>query len=201
MATEIKIPRPLIATIDIKIQSMAGSTMLQNRFTEEAGKKIKGVVTGAATQGRANVKPEEVFKAKQYRTNDGKLGVPGNAIKACMVKASDIAGLKMTHMRKAFFVIGEIIPFSKNSKPVLHETFLNLPKGGRTLVVRPEIKTWELVVSIRFNVNYISKEQVVNLLSLSGFHCGLLDYRPSSRTCSGPHGMFELVPEKKKKKN
>lgn len=194
MATEIKIPKPKIVGMEVKIRNIAGSSMLHNRFTEAAGDSIKKTSTKAAKSGKPAININKAFEASQYRNEEGKLGVPAKAIKASMVNAAVIAGEKMTNMRKAFHVVGDILPFSKNSKPIISEEYLTNPTTrGKNLRVRAKIEKWELKVPIRFNENFVSAEQIINLLSLAGFHCGLMDYRPFSKSCSGNCGMFEVV--------
>jgi hypothetical protein len=196
----IVIERPQIEKFDFKIRSMVGSTMLQNRFTEESAEDIKNKQTGEKGGKKKFKNTEKIFEAKKYKDKKGRLGVPANALKMAMVNAAKISGESMTDMRKGFHVIGSIIPFDKNSKPKIHEDFLPINGGGRNYTVRCELETWELTVPIQFNSNFISAEQLLNLASLAGFHCGLLDYRPFSKKCSGNHGMYEVVETVKKAK-
>ena len=191
-ALKVQIPEPDFQTISLSIKNIIGSAMIMNRFSELAGEKIK------KTQLKIPIKktakdPKADFEASQYRTLDGKLGVPAIAIKAAMVRAAKVAGENMTDMRKGFHVIGDVLPFVKHSTPIHREDFIPLPTGGRDWKNRCEIKDWTLKVPITFNSNFISADQLTNLLSLAGFHCGLMDNRPNSPKCSGNHGMFALV--------
>ncbi len=191
----INIPKPEVANIGIRIKNN-GMSMIHNRFSEASGIKIETVSTGKAKTKNAPINIKEVFEASQYRTRDGKLGVPAVAVKASMVAAAKIAGENMTDMKKAFHVTGDILPFAKHSKPIIIKDFLPTPgsaSGGRKLTIRAEIEKWEVEVPITFNKNYITEEQLANLLSLAGFHCGLMDNRPNSKKCSGSYGLFELV--------
>jgi len=45
--------------------------------------------------------------------------------------------------------------------------------------------------TILFNSNYISAEQLCNLVDLAGFHCGFGEMRPFAPKSSGSHGMFD----------
>lgn len=194
---QVTIPEADLKTISLAIRGIPGSTLLMNRFSEDAGQKIKDTQLNKPKK-KCPKDPDKVFKGSQYRTADGKLGVPALAFKAAMVRAAKIAGENMTDMRTGFHVIGNIIPFTKHSKAIAREDFLSLPAGGRDWKIRTEIESWELKVTITFNNNFISADQLANLLSLAGFHCGILDNRPNSPKSSGNHGLFQMANRKTK---
>lgn len=191
-ALKVQIPEPDFQTISLTIKNIIGSSMIMNRFSEKAGESIKNTQLQIPIKKTAK-DPKADFEASKYLTSDGKLGVPAIAVKAAMVRAAKVTKENMTDMRIGFHVIGDIIPFVKHSKPIHHEDFIPLPTGGRDWKNRCEIKDWTLKVPITFNSNFISAAQLTNLLSLAGFHCGLMDNRPNSPKCSGNHGMFALV--------
>lgn len=196
MATqkEIMIPELKLEHFSITVRNMKNSTMLQNKFSEKAAESIKKGQTGQGMQKAKAMDINEEFLNSQYKTPDGKLGVEAKAVKATMVNAASIVNLKMTDMRKAFQIIGDVIPFKKHSKPILREDYLTNPTTrGKNLRIRAEIKDWELEVTIAHNPNYVSASQLANLLSNAGFHCGFYDNRPFSKSSSGNHGMFEVV--------
>lgn len=175
------------------IRGISWSSLIQNNFSQQEKDLIRDKQTGKKVVVRKHKDPKEIFEQKKYYTKDGKLGIPGNAIKAAMVAAARISKDKMTEMRQAFHVIGDVIPFSKHSKPVMKEDCFPVNLGGRNYTVRAEIEEWELPIKIQYNANFVSAGRLINLLSLAGFHCGLLDYRPNGRKCSGGNGLFELV--------
>jgi len=200
--TETIIPKIIIPPADFKtitvgIKNYPTSTLIMNNFSKSAGQAIKDTQLNKPKK-KCPKDPVKVFEESQYKTPSGKLGVPGVAIKASMIRAAKIAGENMTDMKVGFHVVGGVIPFTKNSKPIAREDFLSLPKGGRDWKIRTEIVDWELRITITYNNNFISADQLANLLSLAGFHCGLLDNRPNSPKSSGTHGMFLMATKKSK---
>lgn len=189
--SQVVIPEADIKAITLSIKGVEGSTLIMNKFSKDAGQKIKDTQLNKPKK-KCPKDPVKVFEGSQYRASNGKLGIPSIAIKAAMVRAAKIAGENMTDMRTGFHVVGDIIPFTKHSKEIMREDFLSLPAGGRDWKIRTEIEDWELKSTITFNNNFISAEQLANLLSLAGFHCGLLDNRPNSPKSSGNHGLFEM---------
>lgn len=190
--TKIGITRPKFETLRFTIRSMPGVSMIMNHLSDETKAIIEGDQTGENKSGRKHKIVEEIFEQKKYLTEDGKLGVAGLAVKAAMVAAAKITGEAMTDMRKGIWVIGDVVPFKSHSEPVIKKDCLAINGRGRNFTVRCEIKEWVLSVAIMFNANFISGSQIATLLELAGFHCGLYDFRPNGRNCSGNHGMFTL---------
>ena len=65
--------------------------------------------------------------------------------------------------------------------------------GGMSKVAdiryRPEFKTWSTTLTIRYNRNAITPEQIANLLNYGGFSNGVGEWRPSR---DGSHGTFHV---------
>lgn len=188
----IEIPRPNRTTLKVRIRNQPGSTLITNPLSEKATAGIKDKQLKKAKTAQAAKNPEELFEAALYRVN-GTYGFPAGALKKAMVSAANIADLPMTMAKKAFFVMGDIVPFTKCSKPKMREDFPRLPNGNIDWRIRAEFDTWEQEHTILFNANYISAEQIINLVDLAGFHCGFGEMRPFAPKSSGSHGMFEVV--------
>jgi hypothetical protein len=188
----IQIEKPNIREFHIGVRSYPGSSLIMNNFSDAAKTQIQNKQLKKAVTFKQAKDPDKVFQDSLIKHN-GDLALKSIWFKTAMVGAANIAEMKMTDARKAFFVIGEYIPFTKNSKPKMKEDFLPLKRAGRDWRIRAEIDTWEAKVPIRYNGNWWSEEQIINLISLAGFHCGVGDNRPNSPKCCGSHGMFEVV--------
>ena len=57
---------------------------------------------------------------------------------------------------------------------------------------RGEFSNWRVSMKIRYNAAAITVEQIVNLLNVAGFGCGIGERRPS-QGCSDMFGMFEVA--------
>lgn len=188
----IEIPKPNRTTLRVKIRSLPGSSLICNRLSEKATSGIKDKQLKKAKIAKEAKNPNELFESSFYRIN-GTYGFLAGALKKAMVSAANIADLPMTMAKKAFFVMGDIIPFTKCAKPKMREDFPRLPNGSIDWRIRSEFDTWEMEFTILFNANYISAEQIINLVDLAGFHCGFGEMRPFAPKSSGSHGMFQVV--------
>jgi hypothetical protein len=147
--------------------------------------------------------PERDYDEAFYRLPDGKPGFPTIAFKQAAVSAggrfSD--GLKMTELRGAFFIEGELVEIT--GKPTMREDMVRVGMGTADIRYRPEFKAWRVSLPIRYNADAISLEQIVNLFNQAGFGVGVGEWRPEK---DGSNGMFHVateadaVPVKKAKK-
>ena len=188
----ITIPKPNRTTLKVNIRSLPGSSLITNPLSDKATSGIKDKQLKKAKTAKEAKNPEELFEAALYRVNGG-YGFPAGALKKAMVSAANIADLPMTMAKKAFFVMGDIVQFTKCAKPKMREDFPRLPNGSIDWRIRAEFDTWEMEHTILFNQNYISAEQIINLVDLAGFHCGFGEMRPFAPKSSGSHGMFEVI--------
>lgn len=191
----ISIPIPNRQLFHLKIRNTPGSSLLMNKFSISAEKQIIDKQMGKATIKKAPKNPDRCFEESQYRDKNGKLGIPANAVHASMMGVWEQANLpnKKT-IRQNIRILGDIIPFTSNSEPRKHAQILKLPQGrGADWRIRSEIEEWEMEVPIYYDTNSVTLEQIINIIDLAGFHCGLLDNRPNSPKCSGTHGMYEVV--------
>ena len=188
----IEIPKPNRTTLKVKIRSLPGSSLITNPLSEKATAGIKDKQLKKAKTAKEAKNPDELFESALYRVN-GSFGFPAGALKKAMVSAANIADLPMTMAKKAFFVMGDIVQFTKCAKPKMREDFPRLPNGSIDWRIRAEFDSWEQEHTILFNANYISAEQIINLVDLAGFHCGFGEMRPFAPKSSGSHGMFEVV--------
>lgn len=126
---------------------------------------------------------EEIFDATQR----GKFGFPCVAFKAAAVDAGYQQGIldKKTTARGAFHILGEFAEIE--GKPDIREDMARIGMGVADLRYRGEFKEWSTILTIRLNSNAMSAEQVINLLNVAGFACGIGDWRVAK---DGTYGQF-----------
>jgi hypothetical protein len=108
-----------------------------------------------------------------------------------MVAAARYAdSMKMTHLRGAFFVIGDLIPI-EYEKCIMREDPVRVGMGTADLRYRPEYTNWRCTLTIEFNARAISAEQLLHLVKIAGFSVGICEWRPER---NGQFGRFELAP-------
>lgn len=129
--------------------------------------------------------PEEIMNVLRK----GRYGFPACAFKASAIDAGYQQGViaKKTTARGAFHIIGEFAVIE--GIPEMREDMVQI--GGISKVAdiryRPEFKNWRTKLTIRYNKNAISPEQILNLLNYGGFSNGVGEWRPSR---DGAFGTF-----------
>ena len=97
----------------------------------------------------------------------------------------------MIDTRTAFHILadeGQLVRIV--GKPRMHESMVRVGNGVADIRYRAEFPKWSAELTIRYNAAVISAEQVVNLLQLGGFSCGIGEMRPEKTNFS--HGLFHV---------
>jgi len=195
---EIVIPSVNLAQISIKIRGV--TPLITNKFPESTKKAIEekqGMKAKAASnKGRGARDPEKEFKESLYEVpgQPDVYGLPAGGIKKALVTAGGrFTEQKMTILRGAFSITGEVIPIL-GSKPQMRTDVVRLQGMGRPadLRYRAEFRKWSMDIPIIFNADIVSVDQVVGLFQICGFSVGFGDWRPE---CNGIYGQFEVVNE------
>jgi len=142
---------------------------------------------GAAKKKKAK-DPEQDFKDSLYVHPDGGHGFPAVAFKAAAVSACRQGSLKMTVVRGAFHVVGELVKI--DGKPTMREDMVRVGSGVADIRYRGEFKTWSCELVIRYN-NTLSAEQIVSLFEVAGFSVGIGEWRPE-KSPTGGYGLFHV---------
>lgn len=118
-----------------------------------------------------------------------KFGFPAVGFKCSMVTAvTSMSNITKVAARQAFHIDGEFVEII--GYPVMREDTVRLQPGTADLRYRGEFKTWEADVTVSFNANVFSADQIINLLSVAGFGVGIGDWRPEK---NGDKGRFLIV--------
>lgn len=213
-AVEINIPEPNIRTL--KLTLVGTANLLQHRFSEKAKRQILDKQMKKASKAKEARNPKAEFENALYIIKDGKftyaekegvgpvkftgeVGIPALWIKQAVVAAArNVDDLPMVLLRGAVFVKGRdedgLIPL-KYKQLRMAEHIVRIGRGTSDLRFRGEFLGWEADVDVKFNADVLSAEQVVNLLKIGGFSCGLGEWRPAR---NGEFGTFDVKPRKGK---
>ena len=144
-------------------------------------------------------KPEEYTMEafEKAVANGARWGFPVTAIKqgAAMAASRNELGIPSTRIKGAFFIEGEgpdLLAEIKGCTPTMREDMVRV--GGMTKTAdirfRGEFSNWYMDLTIAYNVNGpISIEQILNLVNMGGFTCGLGEWRPER---DGSFGMYHV---------
>ena len=144
-------------------------------------------------------KPSEYTEAafEDAVANGARWGFPVTAIKQAAATSSsrNDLGIPMTKIRGAFFIDGEgpdLLGEIKGCVPHIREDMVRV--GGMTKTAdirfRAQFDDWYMDLTISYNKNGpISLEQIVNLINLGGFTCGIGEWRPEK---DGSFGTYQV---------
>jgi len=160
---------------------------------------------------RTSKDPVDAFLRSMYRTDENFYGVPAVGVKNAMVTAcTSVDGITKTAARQAFIIVGErgktkaafadlfspqdLVRILSPNPPTLREDMVRLAGIGNTadLRYRAEYWPWGAKLTIRYNANVLSLDQLANLLNTSGFGVGLCEWRPER---DGQSGTFHVADE------
>lgn len=129
--------------------------------------------------------------------NGARWGFPVTAIKQATAMASsrnDI-GIAATKIKGAFFIEGEgpdMLAEIKGCIPHMREDMVRVGGISKTADIRhrAQFDDWYMDLKLTYNVNGpITLEQIVNLINLGGFTCGIGEWRPEK---DGSFGTYRV---------
>lgn len=141
-----------------------------------------------------SISEEEKVKAKFYYTDDGKLGIPTRAFYNAMIRASTYLFDKkqggMRNIKEGVTIIGDILPLKfKKQKVLTHWGRTSGMTKAPRKIMRNAFEDWEVELTIQYNENNLSAEQIMNVISWAGFHIGVGAFRKEK---TGNFGAFTL---------
>ena len=137
---------------------------------------------------------EEAFEAAV--TGGARWGFPVTAIKQATISAAYRNGLTkdMVSLRGAFFIDGEgpdLLAEVKGCVPRMREDMVRVGMGAADIRFRGEFEDWYMDLNLRYNKNGVyTLEQIINLINVGGFSCGIGEWRPEK---DGQNGMYSVV--------
>ncbi len=200
----IIITRPKLDTASVEIVGITPlvlhkfSQKVQNqiRETQEAGSVARKGKKREARDFEAN------FQAARHISRDGWDGIPAAAFRNAMISACRTVGFKMTIGKMSVFVVADgydeegtgLVRITKG-EPVMDVRPGRNANGSMDLRARPMwMEGWRAVVTIKWDADQFSANDVGNLLARAGMQVGVGEGRPDSRMSAGcGWGQFEIA--------
>ena len=177
------------------ITLIGDSGLIVHNWDEKSKRMMLDKQMKKAKSGKQAKNPQDDYEATMYRLPDGGHGFPARGFKASAVNACrQIDGIAMTEARGAFQVVGDLVKL-KCSDPVMREDMVRIGMGTSDIRYRAMYETWEADITIRYNADFMSQAQIINLFNTAGFCSGIGEWRPSSPKCAGSFGMFHVKGE------
>lgn len=185
--TAIELPQLNIQTVTLTL--IGDSALICHAWSSKAKKQMLDKQMKKAKAAQAAKVPEDDFKESLYPLPSGGYGFPAAAFKSAAVDAcSHLAGVTKVEARGAFHIVGDMVPIA--GTPMPREDMVRVGMGTADIRFRGEFKSWRATMSVRFNANVLSAEQIVNLFNTGGFAIGVGEWRPQR---DGSFGMFHVA--------
>ena len=202
-AQTVKIPAPKILTSEFGITGTA--PLVMNKFSAKARNMIMDTQR-AGTQARSKKVREakdfdQVCDDAVHYSSEGWVGIPASAFRAAMISACRLVGFKMTLAKLSVFIKADgfdrddgtpLVKLTADKYEAVDHAVRNAT-GVVDIRRRPMWRTWGAVVTVSWDGDQFSLQDIANLLSRVGAQVGLLEGRPDSRASAGMGwGTFEL---------
>jgi hypothetical protein len=170
-----------------------------NNWSKKAKDMIKNKGEGKGVNKRGPRKPKDEFQAALYRLGTRGYGMPCTAFKKSAANAFRmVEGMKKVEIMGSFHVMPDGV--TKDGvecvkivgTPKQREDMVRLQGIGRPADIRyrPEFRKWSAKLTINYNANTITPEQIVNLFNNAGFGVGIGENRPEK---GGSWGMYQVA--------
>jgi len=191
---ELVIKRPNLITVKFNIEGTA--PYVQHKFSQKSrNQMLQAQIDGPKGKNRTKKKARDVdedYRNAMHLTAEGEHGIPAPAFRSACISACRVAGFQMTRAKLSIFV--EPDGFDKDDgtplvlikgKPVMHQAAVRLETGVASIAIRPMWRKWSAVLTITFDGDQFSKQDVVNLLHRAGLQVGVGEGRPDSKKSHG----------------
>jgi len=184
ISVDVKPLKKMVITFLIKGESPYLAERMPFEVAENIDKKKSNQIVEKDTR------PESAkIEEKIHYTQDGKVGIPTIAFYKGMIEVAPYMDLYKKTVAGAIRVVGEITPI-RYSKRTINKAVgrsSGMVQAPR-LIIRPQFNEWECFLTITFDANTLSPEQVVNLINYAGWYDGVGGWRPQ---CTGFYGQYK----------
>lgn len=183
---QISLPKLDIKYVTIRV--IGDSPLICHAWSKKAKEQMLAKQMKEAKQAKEAKNPQRDYEESLYLLPDGGYGYPAVAFKNAAVDAcSFVDGVTKVVARGAFHIVGDMVKL--NGEPRMREDMVRIAMGTADIRYRGEFPDWSCSITIRYNANVLSDEQIVNLFNVAGFSVGVGDWRPQR---DGSFGMYHV---------
>lgn len=202
---EVRIPEPHIESIDLVLIGL--TPYMQNRWTQKAIDAMRGKMKiggGQASKLKGSKPPrdfDEDYRQSMHISTEGWHGIPVGAFRAALISACRLVGFKMTTAKLAIDVPPQGLDRQDGvglveieGDPIKTEMMVKNATGVADIRVRPMWKEWKARITVTYDADIFSAQDVCNLISRAGLQVGIGAGRPDSENSVGMgFGKFKVL--------
>lgn len=191
----IKAPNRQVAQFKIR----GNAWLVVNKFSEKARQQIEDTQkAGGTTKKNRKRDPKDfdlLYEASKHVSTEGWLGIPCASFRHALIDAcrSPSIDFSMAAAKQAFNVLpdgesSDFTPLVKITKGKPEKMISPVRNDNNSCDLRARAKFnagWEAVITIRFDADAFTLQDIANLLAHAGASCGVLEGRPSSKDSPG----------------
>jgi hypothetical protein len=199
----VTIKPPKMETIRLKLR---GELLCINKFSRKAAEQMAAdQAAGGSSKSKKRRDPKDfkaLYEAAKHVSNEGWCGIHAAAFRNASVSACRIVGYKMTLAKLALFIVADgydkddgspLVRITKG-EPEMNLAMVRNQTGVPDIRPRPLWRNWEATLTVRYDADLFSKDDVVNLIQRVGMQVGVGEGRPDSKNSAGiGYGLFEVV--------
>lgn len=198
-AQKVSITPPNIQQARFRIVGTA--PLVQNKFSIRVLEQLAAdQAAGPSAKKRSKREPKDfdrsVKEATHYAEKGGWAGIPASAFRAGLISTCRLLGFPMTLAKLSIFVAADgyerdrfgVTPLVKITKGKPKRTDFAVRNATGVADIRPRPmwdEGWEAVVTVKYDADQFTVEEVTNLLARMGEQVGIGAGRPDSKDSSG----------------
>jgi hypothetical protein len=203
-----KVERIVISPPNLIVESFiiyGTAPYVQRKFSDKSREQIlrDQMVSKAKKRGTTTPRdPEADYTEATHFTVEKGYGIPAGAFRNAMISACRVAGFVMTKARLSVFIETDEMDeegtalVALNGSPEMHKGHVRLQDGKTSIAVRPMWKEWSATLSVKWDGDQFTRQDVANLIERAGQQVGVGEGRPDSRKSNGVGwGTFTLIKE------
>lgn len=179
---------------------------VQARFSAKAMQAMKEKMLAGSTAKGKKVREarnfDEDFEQAKHVSEQGWVGIPASSFRQAIISACRLVGFRMTLAKLSVFVAADGfdrvdgIPLIKLQAPEPERTEMAVRNatGVADIRVRPMWREWAADVTVSYDADQFTLQDVTNLMQRVGMQVGIGEGRPDSRDSAGlGWGTFTLA--------
>jgi len=208
--THIVIPAPNFKTAVFEIRGTA--PLVIHRFSkktkEQMRQKMETGKSASSKKNREAKRTDDLFQESRYTSNRGWDGFHAASVRNASISACRLVNFKMTLAKLSIFVIADGYDAEEPQVPLIRiygkatkqEDMARVETGQPYVTVRAAYHDWRAKITIRWDADQFSIEDIANLLARVGTQVGIGEGRPDSKNSAGMGwGTFEIISNEEQK--